>query len=931
MAQNTILLRLLEEDRIEVPQSGGSERMVKCWIHEERTPSMSVNVTTGVYYCFGCGATGNTYTYLQERRNMDNAEAVQYLVDQGEWPKEKAEQAYTKSNTLKEDRQHKREGLPNWVEKYPNELKAHGGYSRLIKEYPYITADGELVSMVLRYGSLNPDGTPTKDIRQYTPRSQGGWWCVGALNKDIPAEDRKIDRFPLYRLPELLAGGPDEVVWFVEGEKCVDCVIDTPRPSGKKNPLSTSIIGGGAQRNLDKHDLAPLYGRRVFLIADADDSGRKFMAMVGEHLRVHGSSVMYALPPGETKYDVADAMGEGGWESVGAWMKEIGFVEYPPGVGPINVGTFIDDETGEVTTNKEAPVGISDTDYFRVLGLDQSGTIISIMNKRTQSIISRNAASIDAAGTLLLLAPLEFWEKVSERTGSFGQQNTRLRIADALIRAAEEAGIMDPNSPPKGRGGIKTPNNTLVYNVGAEALTVGEDGLLNQKCALEDAPALLEPGSPIKIVTPSSNARGYGKRLAELLSRCRFETEIDAARYCGWIVTSLIGGMLDFRPMVWITAPSQTGKTILTSEILTRIFGNTVVYSSDPTAAGISQRCRSDSLPIIIDEFEPKGGIHESRWSDILSLIRLATSGGAERLRGTTSGASMATAPRFSAMLVSIHRPELSEADRSRLVPVKLSRATTVNWPKLKAEIDDAIEAKKMEELRSLIIVSAPEILERIEGVKSTMSDAGHDLGARDTVVYSALTAGAEWLSEGFYGTTFRKYAKDGVYETLKHVMTATIRRTGGMDTNIFELLDREMERLSGQTAHLTPDLLHEFYGFKIEYDGLSGKWTLMIAYEIPQINDLLRGSEWSKINMKDYLEQIPGVFEPQTSTGNRRRPRFRRQQRTALALGHESLRELGLIVDPDLYEKETRYGGDETTPIYNADDHLDPIATGGF
>ena len=37
-----------------------------CPFHDEKTPSFSVNGDSGYYYCFGCGAKGNAFTYLME-------------------------------------------------------------------------------------------------------------------------------------------------------------------------------------------------------------------------------------------------------------------------------------------------------------------------------------------------------------------------------------------------------------------------------------------------------------------------------------------------------------------------------------------------------------------------------------------------------------------------------------------------------------------------------------------------------------------------------------------------------------------------------------------------------------------------------------------------------------------------------------------------
>ncbi len=51
-----------------------------CPFHAENTPSFSVNGELGVYYCFGCGARGDTITYVRETEKLDFTTAVEQLA-----------------------------------------------------------------------------------------------------------------------------------------------------------------------------------------------------------------------------------------------------------------------------------------------------------------------------------------------------------------------------------------------------------------------------------------------------------------------------------------------------------------------------------------------------------------------------------------------------------------------------------------------------------------------------------------------------------------------------------------------------------------------------------------------------------------------------------------------------------------------------------
>ncbi|MCA1691746.1 MAG: DNA primase, partial [Actinobacteria bacterium] len=51
-----------------------------CPFHAEKTPSFSVNPAEGLYYCFGCGASGDVITWVREVEHLDFADAVERLA-----------------------------------------------------------------------------------------------------------------------------------------------------------------------------------------------------------------------------------------------------------------------------------------------------------------------------------------------------------------------------------------------------------------------------------------------------------------------------------------------------------------------------------------------------------------------------------------------------------------------------------------------------------------------------------------------------------------------------------------------------------------------------------------------------------------------------------------------------------------------------------
>ncbi|GKH32975.1 DNA primase [Muricomes sp. OA1] len=62
-------------------QKKGSSYFGLCPFHNEKSPSFSVSRGKQMYYCFGCGAGGNVFTFLMEYENFSFIEAVKFLAD----------------------------------------------------------------------------------------------------------------------------------------------------------------------------------------------------------------------------------------------------------------------------------------------------------------------------------------------------------------------------------------------------------------------------------------------------------------------------------------------------------------------------------------------------------------------------------------------------------------------------------------------------------------------------------------------------------------------------------------------------------------------------------------------------------------------------------------------------------------------------------
>ena len=71
-------------------QKKGSSYFGLCPFHNEKSPSFSVSRDKQMYYCFGCGAGGNVFTFIMEYENYSFTEALKFLAQRAgvELPKE---------------------------------------------------------------------------------------------------------------------------------------------------------------------------------------------------------------------------------------------------------------------------------------------------------------------------------------------------------------------------------------------------------------------------------------------------------------------------------------------------------------------------------------------------------------------------------------------------------------------------------------------------------------------------------------------------------------------------------------------------------------------------------------------------------------------------------------------------------------------------
>ena len=67
--------------RTELRRAGPNRYEGLCPFHDERTPSFGIDPVQKVYHCFGCQASGDVFTFVQETEGVDFKEALELLAE----------------------------------------------------------------------------------------------------------------------------------------------------------------------------------------------------------------------------------------------------------------------------------------------------------------------------------------------------------------------------------------------------------------------------------------------------------------------------------------------------------------------------------------------------------------------------------------------------------------------------------------------------------------------------------------------------------------------------------------------------------------------------------------------------------------------------------------------------------------------------------
>ena len=608
-----------------------------CPFHDEKTPSFSVNPTKQFYYCFGCGAGGDAIQFITDYCRIDFKEACEQLEKNN----------FLAADPIKRESKH--------VDIYagyeacipapeeitstkisilnPKKVEENGfnpGNWNIESWFPYTTSIGEISHYVVRAIINDKKITPTIYWCNWPDKKGSGWTIYKPEGKQI-----------LYNL-HTIKKNVEAVVYIVEGEKAAAMGIQ------ETNFMNESIIftcWPGGTNGAHKVDFSPLAGRKIILIPDNDKQG--FKCLRGENKdgdkvpgvidflnQVNVQSIEFCIPEDTQPkgWDIADKddKREPAWKQgeLVAWLKATKRKRL----------RLHKDEKAE-KLEKKSPSDNADTaeEYespdlehakrfdltempFKILGYNRD--IRYYIPHSTQQIVELSAAG-HTKNQLMNLAGLEYW------LVEFGDGQKTRKInwdlaTNALLKASANKGLFDMKNSLRGRGAWLDEGRSILH-LGENVYVDGEEYLPEDV----ESKFIYEKNHAIGFTFTEAATDEEATILVDLFKELSWENPLSAFLIAGWTIIAPVCGILKWRPHIWVTGASSTGKSTALKTIVEPMLGSFVfAMEGNSTEPGIRQTVGQDARPVILDEAEGEDKQNADRMQQILNLARVSSSGG---------------------------------------------------------------------------------------------------------------------------------------------------------------------------------------------------------------------------------------------------------------------------------------------------------------
>lgn len=696
----------------------------------------------------------------------------------------------------------------------------------IVAEYDYVDPEtGEVKLQVVRY--------EPKTFRQRRPDGKGGWtWSV-------PATERI-----LFNLPAVVQNA-GKAVCVVEGEKDVLALASI-------GIVATCNPGGAGKWQSNYTDA--LVGRDVLILPDNDEPGEQHAEVVARALYGRAKSIRIIRLPGlAPKGDVSDWIAAGGTRDdlvrlrLGADLYE-----------PRDDRAGADDNAGMFEGPDAAPDHYEADGFdtpFRPLGFN--GGVYYYLALGTQQVTGLTPSQ-HTKSNLHAIAPRVYWER--EYSGRNGPDYDI--AGEHMMRMCERRGIFSPEIL-RGRGAW--------YDQGRIILHMGDIVYVDKTPTAPvkvQSTFVYEQAKPMRADIDNPATVAEAQEFLKLVQMMPWASEMEALYVAGWCALAHIGGVLNWRPHIWVVGSKGSGKSHVMSQVIRPILGDNCLFVvGETTEAGIRQSLKHDALPVLFDEAEGEDARSVDRLQRILGLVRQSSSETGGRIaKGTSTGSALSFQIRSPFAFSSINASLVQQSDKSRVAVVELKPE------RRKHDLDEllAAEARVLTEkfisrfyarsismaatIRANALVFAKAVAavmgeQRAGDQIGTLLAGAYSLVSDDLIGFERATA---WVQKhDWEDTKAEVQGQSDEAELLRHLLQQVVR---------FQTDNSTGERTVGELV----DMARRFepgYDFATKTLGRIGlrysEGGLLVSNTADGIKRLLKNTPWS-VNWAKVLKRLP-------------------------------------------------------------------------
>jgi len=458
------------------------------------------------------------------------------------------------------------------------------------------------------------------------------WVKNGSDIKWRPKKAQEL--YPLWNVDAVVNDKLNLPVFLCEGQK------DASRGKSDKYIFVGWYGGAGNSKGSNWETLT---GKNVYFLPDGDNAGRLAIKSIRLYAEQYDFTLTVLRTPDGAKrgYGLADAMAEG-----------------------VDIETLINPPTEE-KTDKEVDTFMDDVKKpFNIVGTSGSDIVFYVhgscrIEKCKNSQLTKNF--------MMVMADRSWWGDMFEKEGGGCAWDTALNW---LLRDSEKSPVFDFT---RIRGaGAWLDGDEIIINTGEYLLINGERVELNKH--VEHFLYIKSKFIPYSYKEPLTIQDTTV--VQDWLKSLSWTNKVSAYALLGWITISPFGGLLRWRPHMWVIGSSGSGKSTIIEEFLHPMIINEFGIRGDgpSTPAGARQALSDSSRPFVGDEMESENVKRAENIEQILQMFRSSSSGteGAAILMGTQDGQGQRFVVQSMALFASIGSGIKHGADANRFTICEL-------------------------------------------------------------------------------------------------------------------------------------------------------------------------------------------------------------------------------------------------------------------